>query len=93
MVSRYVKQKQGRQNCRCMQTEGNFGGEQGFAHKTAQSVFSMFHCPKDDFSTHLVPCLQSLYTDLENIWAGHFKLLASIHRYSTQLYLEGLMDI
>ena len=48
----------------------------------------MFCCPKDDFSTHLVTCLQSLYADLENIWAGHFKLLGSIHRLSTQLYIE-----
>ena len=88
-----LNREQGRQNCRSMGTEDNFGREQGLAHKTAQSVFSMFHCPKDDFSTHLVPCLQSLYADLENIWAGHFKLLASLHRFSTQLCLEGLMVI
>ena len=56
-------------------------------------VFSVFHCPKDNFSTHLVTCLQSLYADLENIWAGHFKLYASIHRLSTQLYVEVLIVI
>ena len=53
----------------------------------------MFHCLEDDFSTHLVTCLQSLSADLENIWAAHFKLLASIHRLSTQLYINSVIYV
>ena len=43
MVSRYAKQRTGKGKTvgRSMQTEGNFGGEQGFAHKTAQSAFNV----------------------------------------------------
>ena len=77
-----------------MQTEGNFGREQGLSIGEPQRqhrVFSMFHCPKDDFPTHLVTCLQSLSADLENIWAAHFKLLASICRLSTQLYINSVI--
>ena len=80
-----------------MGTQGNLGRKQGSPISEPQRqhrMFSlMFHCPNDDYSTHLVTCLQSLYADLENIWAGHFKLLASIHRLSTQLYLEVLIVI
>ena len=78
-----------------MQTEGKFWKGTRIVHrrtsKTAHRVFSMFHCPEDDFSTHLVTCLQSLSADLENIWAAHFKLLASICRLSTQLYINSVI--
>ena len=94
MVSRYVKQRTGKAKllvgvCKqrvILQENKDLPIRQ---HR----VFSMFHCPKDNFSPHLVTCLQSLYADLKNIWAGHLKLLASIHRLSTQLYIEVLIVI
>ena len=99
MVSRYVKQRTGKGKTvgRSMQTEGNFGREQGSSIGEPQrqhtECFQCFTVLKMISQLTWYTCLQSLYTDLENIWAGRFKLLASIHRLSTQLYVEVLIVI
>ena len=77
MVSRYVKQRTGKAKLWECGNAGQFWkgtriplGDPQRWHR----VFLMFQFPKDDFSTHLVTWLQSLYADLANTWAGRFKL-------------------